>query len=410
MKRNFNPTVLVCSLISKSLAVPKAATYEVINAQALNYEMHATMSSSHSEEGYILRPGVLGEKPCLIIRNYKVKTWDKDSIRQVVKVEVLPDKNKPTDAKALVENLQINIPKKSGNLYLVDGNINIKKMELINGFFRRDRNTFILDNGKKYDVRQLIIESILYIPKKSNVQLNTDYVGLFLDDLDGKLSINAKHGYLQANNIQEVVGNLQNFNADLKVVNKMTINASYSTISATSVDNLTIGSFELLAKRKKEVGLFGNDQNNTSLSFSNKYRIEKIDQLKVLETGNDEFNLGTINNFEVLNSSFSNFHIKKIEQNFKISGKNGDVTIYSVASNFENIDIDNQISTVELNMQGVDDFKVNLVSKERIELKLHNSLQKGAAIAGWAANYFKGNKANGGSIEIDCEYCEIIIN
>lgn len=428
MKRNFNPTVLVCSLIfsisfstnifaqkitktlRKSIAVTELATYEIINAQALDYEMHATMSSSHSEEGYVLRPGVLGEKPCLIIRNYQVKTWEKDSVQQIVKVEVLPDKNKPTDAKALVENLQINIPKKSGNLYLVDGNINIKKMELINGFFRRDRNTFILDNDKKYNVRQLIIESILYIPKKSNIQLNTDYAGLSLDDLDGTLSINAKYGYLRANNIKEVLGNIQNFDADFEEVDKMTINASYSSISATSINDLTIGSFELLAKRKKEVGLFGNDQNNTALSFSNKYRIEKIDQLKILETGSDEFNLGTTNNFNVFNSSFSNFHIKKIEKNFKISGKNGDVTIYAVSPNFEKIDIDNQISTVELNMQTVSDYKVNLLSKERIELKLNSTLQKGAEKEGWAASYFKGNKSKGGSIEIDCEYCEIIIN
>lgn len=428
MKRSINQTVLVCSLIfslffgenifaqkiektySKSLAVPKGATYEIINAQALDYEMHATMSSTHSEEGYILRPGVLGEMPCFIIRNYRVATWDKDSIKQVVNITVTPDKNRLKDADDLVANLKINIPKKEGNLYLIDGNINLKKMELINGFFRKDRNTFILDSGQKFDVRQLIIESILYIPKQSNILLRTDYVGLFLEDLEGKLSINAKHGYLQADNIKEVEGNIRNFNADFKSVDKMTLNSSYSSISATSINQLVIGSLELFAERKKAVGLFEKKQNNTTLSFSNKYRIERVDHLKIRESGNDEFNLGTIKNFSGINASFSNFHIKKIEKSFEISGKNGDVTIYDVATNFEKISISNQISTVELNMQAVENFKVNLVSEKKTELKLNSSLQRGIPKEGWAINYFKGKKSIGGIIEFDCEYCEIIIN
>ena len=428
MKRNINPKVLLFSLIfslsasctifaqkitktySKSMAVPKGATYEIINAQVLDFEMHATMSSSHSEEGYILRPGVLREMPCFIIRNYRVKTWNKDSIKQVVKVEVIPDKNSPQDAKELAKNLHINIPKKEKNIYLIDGNINLQKMELINGFFRKNRNTFILDNGKKFNVRQLVIESILYLPKTSNIQLNTDYVGLSLDDLDGKLSINAQQGYLTAKNIKEVMGNIQNFNADFLEVEKMTLNASYSSITATAIHNLVIGSLELLAKRKKEVGLFGNDQNNTALSFSNKYRIEKIHQLKIWESGNDEYNLGTVQNFSAVNSSFSNFHFKKIEKTFEINGKNGDVTIYAIHSDFEEIKIDNQISTLELNMQAVTDVQINLTSKGKNELKLNSTLQEETPKEGWASSYFRGDIKKGGVIEIDCEYCEIIIN
>lgn len=428
MKRNFNPIVLVCSLIfsigfcttifaqkitktfSKSMVVNKAATFEIISAQVLDTEMHGSVSVRGSEEGYVIRPGILDEIPCLIIRNYHVKTWEKDSVKQVVKVEIIPDKNKVQAATELIENLAINIAKKSGNFYVIDGNINIEKMELTNGFFRRDRNTFILENGQKYDVRQLIIESILYLPKQSNIQLNTDYVGLSLADLEGKLSINAKYGYIKAKNVKEVVGNIQNFNADFEQVENMTINASYSSISASAIKNLTIGSLELLAKRKKTVGLFGNDQNNTALSFSNKYRIEKINHLKIRESGNDEFNLGIVAAFIGINSSFSNFHIKKVEKSFEINGKNGDVTIYSVAPNFEKINIDHQISTVELNMQAVKNYKVHLTSKEKTELKLNANLQEGVLEKGGAHNYFKGNRAKGGTIAIDCEYCEIIIN
>ena len=285
MKKNINLISLICPLIfslcflaktmqaqemtkiyTKSMAVPSSSAFEIINAQALDYEMHGSMSSIGSEEGYVLKPG-FNQKPCLIIKNYRVETWSKDSIKQVVKIEVTPEQNNPKPAKDLLTNLKISIPKKTGGIYVIDGNMNLKKMELINGFFRRDRNTFILDNGKKYNIRQLVITSTLYLPKQSNIFLNTDYVGLSLGDLEGQLTINAKYGYIKANNVKEVTGNIQNFNADFKDVEKMTLNASYSTISALSVQELQIGSLELLANQRKSTGLFNAPNDALSLSL-----------------------------------------------------------------------------------------------------------------------------------------------
>ncbi len=426
MKKNMNLLCLVCSLIfslvstihtqtitriyTASLAVPKKASFEIINAQSLEYEMHGSMSSGGGEEGYIIRPGLNGEIPCLIIRNYQVKTWEKDSIRQEVKIEVMPNENSTKVANELLNNLKISIPQKRRDVYAIDGNMNLKKMELINGFFRKDRNTFILDNGKKYDVRQLLIESTLYIPKQSNVILNTDYVGLSLEDLEGQLSINAKYGYLNANNVKEIIGNIQNFDANFKEVEKMTINASYSTINASKVKELQIGAPELLTSKEHENGLFNKVHPSNAFSFSNKYRIEKIENLTILNSGSDQFNFGTITNFRATNSNFSNYYIKYIQHSFNINGKNGDITIYDVAPNFAQINIDNQISTVELNMKKLDNFKVKVASKEKTELRFAKYLVEDTTKLGGASNYFKGNKKSGGIVTIDCEYCEIIIN
>ncbi len=428
MKKNIHLISLICGLIfsitlsttiqaqkmtriyTKSMAVPNMSSFEIISAQALAYEMHGSMSSSGNEEGYVLRPGVLKEMPCLIIKNYRVETWSKDSIRQVVKIEVIPEQNNPKPANELLDNLQISIPKKTGNIYAIDGNMNLKKMELINGFFRRDRNTFILDNGKKYNVRQLVISSTLYLPKQSNISLNTDYVGLHLGDLDGQLTINAGYGYLEANNVKEVAGNIKNFNANFKNVEKITLNASYSTISAVSIEHLQIGSLELFAKKKNIVGLFDSDTPNNALSFSNKYRIENVHQLNISSTSSDAFTLGTIDHFKAINSNFSNYHIKKIKHTFSANGKNGDITIYDVAPNFEKVNIGNQFSTIELNMKSVENFKVNIASKEKTELRFAKYLIEGVAKAGWASNYFKGDKNSKGIVEVDCVYCEVIIN
>lgn len=428
MKKNINLINLICPLIfslclltnmmqaqemtkvyTKSMAVPSSSAFEIINAKMLKYEMHGSVSASGNEEGYILKPGS-NEKPCLIIKNYRVETWSKDSIKQVVKIEVIPEQNNPKPAKDLLANLQISIPKKTGNIYVIDGNMNLQKMELINGFFRRDRNTFILDDGKKYNVQQLIISSTLYIPKQSNIFLNTDYVGLSLGDLEGQLTINAKYGYITANNVKEVTGNIQNFNADFKNVEKMTLNASYSTISALTVQELQIGSLELLANRKNTPNIFENGLPHDALSFSNKYRIENIHQLNISSTNSDAFTLGIVDHFKAINSKFSNYHIKQLKHTFFANGKNGDITIYDLSSNFEKVNISNQFSTIELNTKPVSNFQVNIASNEKTELRFANSLIATTPKSGWAANYFKGDKNSKSTIEIDCEYCEVIIN
>lgn len=427
MKRNINLMVLVCLLIfstcifgtiqaqkitrvyTKTMAVSKLPSFEIINAQALDYEMHGSMSSGGDEEGYILKPG-FKERPCLIIKNYRVETWSKDSVRQVVKMEVTPEEGNPKAASELLDNLQISIPQKKGNIYTIDGNLNIKKMELINGFFRRDRNTFILDDGKKYNVQQLVITSVLYLPKQSNIYLNTDYVGLHLGDLDGQLNINAKYGYLEANNVKGFNGNLQTFTANFKTVEKMVLNASYSNISALTVKHLQIGSLELLTEQNNTTDIFQNEITPKALSFSNKYRIENVNHLDISSTSGDAFTLGVVDNFKAINSNFSNYHIKSIQETFTINGKNGDVMIYKVAPGFEKINIDNQISTIELNMDEAAHFNLDIASTEKVEFRLSQNIQKGNPKTGWALNYFKGNNKNAGQIAIDCKYCEIIVN
>jgi len=380
----------------------------------INNSLHLIKKQVHFEEVSSISSEapdeVVGEMPCLIIKNYRVETWSKDSIKHVVKIEVTPEQNNAKPANDLLDNLQISIPQKNSKTYTVDGNMNIKKMQLINGFFRRDRNTFILDNDKKYNVRQLVINSTFYLPRQSNILLNTDYVGLYLEDLDGQLTINTKYGYIEANNVKEVTGNIKNFNASFKNVEKMMLNASHSSISAVSVKHLQIGSLELLSQRKTTTGLFDNNIPNNVLSFSNKYRIENIEQLNISSTSNDAFTLGTIDHFKAINSNFSNYHIKKIKHSFSADGKNGDVTIYDVAPNFEKINIGNQFSTIDLNMKSVKNFKVNIASKDKTELRFANYLIEAPTKTGWSSNYYKGDKNSKGTVEIDCEYCEVIIN
>ena len=387
------------------------AHIQIQDPKALSYTMHATMSSAYEEGiGYVLRPGVEGEMPCLIIPNYKIETWEKNEIKQEIIIEIIPDKSSPKDAQKLLDHLSLKIKKKRKNKFLIDGNMNLKKMELINGFFRNDRNTFILEDGSKYNVRQLVIKSFLFIPKTSDVEFDTGYLGVEMGDLDGKLMINAEFGYIKTGNIKEIEANIQHLNADFKNVGQMTLNATYSEISAHAIGQLTIGSLELINKMPKKKDLFSYDRSQQSLSFSNKYKIDKIGSLKILDTGNDNFNLGSITNFKAINTSFSNFYIKKIEKKLDLTGKNGDLIVYALSSDFEELSIDNQTSTIELNMEQTPDYQVNIERQEKTELRFPTNLVKLSPSEDWSSSFYRGNPNKGGTIILNCTYCEVIIN
>ena len=215
---------------------------------------------------------------------------------------------------------------------------------------------------------------------------------------------------MEANNVKEFKGNIQHFTANFKNVENMMVNASYSNISAVTVQNLKIGSLELLSQKKKSMSIFDNDFAHNALSFSNKYRVEHVHQLNISSTSSDAFTLGIIDHFKAINSSFSNYHIKRVKHTFSANGKNGDITVYDIAPNFEKINISNQFSTIELNTNSAKNFKVNIASKEKAEFRFAKSLTKEVGKTDWIANYFKGDKNSKSAIEIDCKYCEVIIN
>lgn len=430
MKSNINPTVLLFSLIfsifslvkiqaqeltktySKEITIEPFTNLKITHPHVLLYSMHGSMSSKYEEqEGYILRPGVMGEKPCLIIRSFTIHTWDKNSLKQEVTISVLPEKGKEATAQELMKQLTIELSTAVNNQLTIDGNMNIEKMELMNGWFRRDRNTFILTNGQSFDVRQLVIESKLYIPKKSNIEINSDKsVGLTLEDLEGKLKINADYGYVKGANIKAFEGNIGHFKASFKNVGSVLLNAKYSEFDAQKVQTMTIGSLDLLSTRPSGRGLFATDFENNTLSFSNKYRIENIEQLIIKSSGNDQFNLGNVEEIKGFNTSFSSFFIKNVAQKLSLKGRNGEMTVYQVNPNFESIEVGDKFNIVELNLQNAPNFQLFTYKEDQATLRLADGVNQIPNSQNNKLLYQKGQKGKGGVIDLNCAACTIIVN
>ena len=75
-----------------------------------------------------------------------------------------------------------------------NNNLNIKRFEMINGIFRMDRNSVVLENGKTFNLEKLEITSILTIPKNHNLDFKLENMNLEVEELDGYLKIGSTGG------------------------------------------------------------------------------------------------------------------------------------------------------------------------------------------------------------------------
>lgn len=430
MKSNINPTVLLFSLIfsliitttlqaqkltktySKEMAVEPFTNIKINHPHEIVYSMNGAMSSNYeAEEGYVLRPGTKNETPCLIIKEYTIHTWDQNVLKQEVNISVLPEKGKEKVAQEFINQLKIELPAVVNNRTTIDGNMNIEKMELMNGWFRRDRNTFILNNGKSFDVQQVIIESKLYVPKKTNIEIESDrYLGLKIEDLEGLLKIHADFGFIKGGNLKSLQANITYFKATFKEVESVILNARNSEFQAQAVGEMTIGSLELLSERSIFNPLFGDDFSNSPLSFANKYRIENIERLTIKSSGNDQFNLGNVVQMEGYNLTFSSFFIKNLDQKLSLKNRNGEMTVYQVNPDFERIEVGNKFNIVELNLQNAPNFQLFTYKEDQATLRLADGINQIPNSKNSKLLYQKGQKGKGGVIDLNCAACTIIVN
>ena len=98
-----------------------------------------------------------------------------------------------------------------------------------------------------------------------------------------------------------------------------------------------------------------------------------------------------------------------MRKEFQLYGKNGDVFIYEVQPDFKHLEIDNEISTVDINMQNVPNYQLIAYKNERNEFRLTSDLKKDSENKSGKISYWKGIKEKGGTVTMRCESCQINI-
>ena len=420
MKKNMIKKALRCSLIfslsmqgllisaqeisrtfSKSIQVSPEVAIFTKGPRALTIEMSGKMHMTSRKDDYILLPGGNNGVPALVIKDYTVSTWDKNELQQTVDITILPDEAAPQDATDLMNHLTMNLQPYLSNKIKIDDNLNISKINMVNGFFKSNITTITLTNGKQYQIKSMTIKSSLQIPRTCQLNISSKYVGIYIGDHTGKLQLDLESSEVTLGNANQLEASLKFVNLTGKHITSAKLTASNTQFSVDKVDTLIIGK----PVHQSTGSLFG----HKASSSSNKYLLETAGRLLIQETANDQFQIGALDHMSAANSTFSNYDIKSLHGSLNLSAKNGDLNLQTVKEGFESIIIDNHISTVNIGLQTTSNYKVEIDRNIYTELNfpIHLSTTKTELSPGTI--FTKGNADKAGKINLRCDSCTIFL-
>lgn len=402
MKTNMMTIVLKWSLIFSSFCfhsvqaqvLEKVFTHEFeISENAVihlngprnfNMEGHGTMSFGTEENNYVVK----GKdwKPVLKIdQDFQINTWEDKKIKQVVEVKLLmADQAK---GKELLEKLNV-IPKEhaTGNLE-VDCSLNIKHFKIVNGFLRKDRSTIELNDGSIYPILKLEIKASVTVPKTNTLKVNLKYMNTTIQEHEGKIQGEITGGTLEAKKLQF-------------------LNAKFNLVTIY-IDEIT--EFRVMSTQSKFN--LGKVRKMMTMSSLSKYNIQKVDTLLISHSETEKYTIRTVKRIVSSGSTFTDFHIDKVQDFLDIRAGSGDIFIDHISSGFRRVALSNHFSTIRLGLQNNENYIItnykNLFTSYKYPDGLVPIKYKQQQLT---KSLLMGNKDKAGQIEIQCESCKVFFD
>lgn len=354
----------------------------IINSKGTDFglECHGTMSMRTENEITHISDVVMHylDKTVtprfIIARRAEFKTHDKNQVIYKTTVHV-----EGPDAQELLDNMKFCLRESATGIVKASHLLNIRKFLITNGWLRIDRNAVVLNNGTSYDITRFEIATDYVIPKSSNLILEGEATHFEVGDLTGKLSAFLNYGSLKCGNMNEIEATIKD-----------------AEMSVKSVKN---GAF-LPHKGTLEIQSAKTVRTNGYLS---KINIYEVDSMRIINTSNDKFYLGEVQDIQAYSSMFSNYEIGKLHKSLDMKVVNGDLSVKEIQTDFEKVRIRNKVSTIRLGVEKLDNYSLTSKNVNKTEIE---GLEGSGFTDG--QNGSKGNSNLGGKILLSCENCKVI--
>ena len=341
-----------------------------------------------------------------ISKELNIHTWQKNVIRQEVKI--IADMVDPADAKDFLTSIKIKLKKSANGNVAVDCNMNLKKFDLKNGFFSSDQCTVVLDNGKSFNVKRLVLETILYIPKNANLTVEgSRNCTILLDDIDGDVEFNLSYAEVYGKSANRIKANLNYcYNFIFDHIKSAEINAINSGIKIKSSERLEIGKNKL-PNRCVARSLQNKINSN---AFQNLFNFPSANEIIIFQSANDEFTIGKVKKLKVNKAAYSQFQIDHLEQTFNLSANNTDVTISKVNKAFETLSLNNTLGSISINVEEGTSYYLSLPKENYTEYQLNRNFKSVESNNDSEQSFQVGDGEAKGMIYINCDRCKFDIS
>ena len=201
-----------------------------------------------------------------------VNTWDRHEIK--VDIQIKAEARNDDDAQKLIDGVQIS-DSKSGDQVSFKTNIDHDGND---GFWS------LFNFGGKNKKQKLTINYVVYMPAKTDLNVEVSYGSIALPDLDGKVRVSSSYGSTSIQSLSNPANEIEGSYGSIKIgsMNGGRVDFSYGSVDIDEVNNvkadLSYGSFKL--GRLKGVGEF-------DLSYEGGFKIGEVaSSLKRLNINN----------------------------------------------------------------------------------------------------------------------------
>ncbi len=351
----------------------------------------------NTTNGYALEPRSNEGVAAFTANILNIRTSSTNVLKQIVTVKIIPNSRYMKDAESLANALEAYIVHK-GNTYEVDNNLNIEEIICKNGFFTGTKNIIKLKDGNGYNIRGIEISSEVMVPQDASLSVKSKYIDVSIDDHNGTIYLDSDNCDVELNDVSTLDGVFNSCSIGFNSIDTGAIVAFNSKIFGKTVNYLNLG----VKEKNVEESLFDNPRKG-SLST---YTIESVGTMKVIETTSDEFNLRSLGSLDVESSRFSNYNIENLNNSLAIKAQNGNISISNLAKDVDMVDIDNEVSTIELGVQQLENYELRFPELKFTEKSIPASVKN---MSEGIFTFVKGNAKNQSLISISCINCKIDI-
>ena len=370
-------------LFEKEIAVPEEVLIKTKGPSAPKISGVGMLHIRPVDENYVVSGRKDEEYIYVIDMRFEIFTWDEKKVKQSTKVTLECETQSQT--KDLLSALEVELRANAAGQVLVDCELNIDRFMIKNGWFRSDDNSIQLSNGKEYKIKYLELSTSLYVPRKSQLNLDTEVAFLSLGDHAGSLDLRMNQGTFTANKLNELKGQLKSATLEIKDLGKGDLTAKGSKISINRADELIL---------------------ETSLSTLDFQDIGKLIFNKSLS---DKMSCGQTKLFFVEEALYTSFDLVNLKEVTELNLRNCDLTIANIHKEASKIRIKNQNATMKLGIQNLRSYLLVNSQADKATFQLPESLLKIEEV-GKEKTYAFGAQPYQTRIDIDCSLCKVSLS
>lgn len=308
--------------------------------------------------------------------NLNVTTWNKNEVRIEVVITVKGDDLE--DVNERLDDIDIEF-------------IGSSSMVEATTLFGNNKNSgwswWKRNNRKNMSMK---IDYTIKMPKSNNVNLNNDYGSIYLDEIDGKSSINCDYGKIEIgklNNDSNSVNLDYCSSSNINFMKNGSINADYSKLTVEK-------------SGKVDVNI-----DYTTLKF------EEAESVNF----NSDYGGITINNASSVkgNSDYTSIRLGSISKHINLDADYGSVVVKKLEAGFEHVSIQTQYASVKIDVDPKAAFAFEIdtqYSRFKTDLDPIEFFKK---ISKSTKNYYEGkygSASEAGTIKIKAQYGGVSIN